>query len=277
MRPGSLVILGMQILGAHASDVIAECTLAVQQGVTAEELYAYNSRSPDDAGSGHGNRGGAGARHPRFTRIDKERRLFRARHRVAPFALDKEGSDEVRRNSNRRRRNGAVNCLRTPCWGMKKLLLLEQHTLGHDRAASTDWTRAIRYEYAEQELYSRMVGRSIEHWRDLERSTRGDLYVECGSFAGGATSNWFARRSYLVLKEMGIPIEKLDSSALGELFPQFDCSRIAYATYNPQGGFLQGVRLHGAFASEVRRMGGEIREGTPLRASKSAPGASWSR
>jgi dihydrolipoamide dehydrogenase len=36
--PGSKVILGMQILGAHASDVIAECTLAVQQGVTAEEL-----------------------------------------------------------------------------------------------------------------------------------------------------------------------------------------------------------------------------------------------
>jgi dihydrolipoamide dehydrogenase len=36
--PGSGVILGMQILGAHASDVIAECTLAVQQGVTAEEL-----------------------------------------------------------------------------------------------------------------------------------------------------------------------------------------------------------------------------------------------
>ncbi len=36
--PGSGVILGMQILGAHATDVIAECTLAVQQGVTAEEL-----------------------------------------------------------------------------------------------------------------------------------------------------------------------------------------------------------------------------------------------
>ncbi len=28
----------MQILGAHASDVIAEGTLAVQQGVTAEDL-----------------------------------------------------------------------------------------------------------------------------------------------------------------------------------------------------------------------------------------------
>jgi dihydrolipoamide dehydrogenase len=36
--PGSGIILGMQIMGAHASDIIAECTLAVQQGVTAEEL-----------------------------------------------------------------------------------------------------------------------------------------------------------------------------------------------------------------------------------------------
>jgi dihydrolipoamide dehydrogenase len=36
--PGSGVILGMQVMGAHASDVIAECTLAVQQGVTAAEL-----------------------------------------------------------------------------------------------------------------------------------------------------------------------------------------------------------------------------------------------
>ena len=36
--PGSGMILGMQIMGAHASDVIAECTLAVQQGVTSEEL-----------------------------------------------------------------------------------------------------------------------------------------------------------------------------------------------------------------------------------------------
>lgn len=36
--PGSGVILGVQILGAHASDVIAEVTLAVQQGITAEEL-----------------------------------------------------------------------------------------------------------------------------------------------------------------------------------------------------------------------------------------------
>jgi dihydrolipoamide dehydrogenase len=36
--PGSGVILGMQVMGAHASDVIAECTLAVQQGVTATEL-----------------------------------------------------------------------------------------------------------------------------------------------------------------------------------------------------------------------------------------------
>ena len=44
--------------------------------------------------------------------------------------------------------------------GVGRVLVLEKHTVGHDRAASSDNSKAIRYEYAEQEAYSRMVGRS---------------------------------------------------------------------------------------------------------------------
>ena len=51
--------------------------------------------------------------------------------------------------------------------GLRRVLVLEKHEVGHDRAASTDATKAIRYEYAEQQLYSLMVGRSIELWREL--------------------------------------------------------------------------------------------------------------
>ncbi len=36
--PGTRTILGMQVMGAHASDIIAEGTVAVQQGVTADDL-----------------------------------------------------------------------------------------------------------------------------------------------------------------------------------------------------------------------------------------------
>ena len=51
--------------------------------------------------------------------------------------------------------------------GVRRVVVLERERVGHDRAASTDDTKAIRYEYADQEIYSRMVGRSIEMWREL--------------------------------------------------------------------------------------------------------------
>ena len=48
-------ILGMQILGAHASDVIAEGTLAVQQRRHGRRPGPHHARPPDHAGSGAGN------------------------------------------------------------------------------------------------------------------------------------------------------------------------------------------------------------------------------
>src|SRR5438105_15148647 len=91
--------------------------------------------------------------------------------------------------------------------GVRRVLVLEKHSVGHDRAASTDNSKAIRYEYAEQELYSRMVGHSIELWRELERATRADLYVNCGVACWGRGERSFAQRSYATLKPLGIPIE----------------------------------------------------------------------
>src|SRR5437763_965502 len=42
--------------------------------------------------------------------------------------------------------------------GVRRVCVLERHTVGHDRAASTDNTKAIRYEYADGKQYSLMVG-----------------------------------------------------------------------------------------------------------------------
>ena len=98
--------------------------------------------------------------------------------------------------------------------GLKHVLILEKHTIGHDRAASTDQTKAIRYEYAEFGLYSRMVGRSIPLWRELEAATGADLYINCGVACWGRGEKTFAERSYTTLKPMGVPIKNNASRAL---------------------------------------------------------------
>ena len=105
--------------------------------------------------------------------------------------------------------------------GLEHVLLLEKHSIGHDRAASTDQTKAIRYEYAEFELYSRMVGRSIPLWRELEAATGADLYVNCGVACWGRGEKTFAERSYATLKPLGVPIEELTPQELCARFPQF--------------------------------------------------------
>jgi monomeric sarcosine oxidase len=150
--------------------------------------------------------------------------------------------------------------------GVKRVLLLERHQVGHDRAASTDWSKAIRYEYADDELYARMVGRSIELWRVLEAQTGAGLYVNCGvaCWGRGELDLIHARRSYLTVSKMGIPIREVSPDELCRLYPQFAQADISYATVNPEGGFLRSGDCVRAAERMVRSLGGEIREASEV-------------
>ena len=150
--------------------------------------------------------------------------------------------------------------------GVKRLVLLERHEVAHDCAASTDWSKAIRYEYADDELYSRMVGRSIDLWRELEALTATDLYVNCGvaCWDRGNLDLSHARRSYLTVSKLGVPIREVSPDELCRLYPQFARADISYATVNPEGGFLRSADCVRATAKMARSLGGEIREGSQL-------------
>lgn len=145
--------------------------------------------------------------------------------------------------------------------GMKRVVVLERHAVGHDRAASTDNTKAIRYEYADGEQYSLMVGRAIELWRELEAHTNADLYVNSGVVCWGRGDAPYTRSSYKTVSRLGISIREVEPEELCALYPQFSVADISYATVNPEGGFLRASRCVAALAASVRQAGGEIREG----------------
>ncbi len=144
---------------------------------------------------------------------------------------------------------------------MRRVIVLERHAVGHDRAASTDNTKAIRYEYADGEQYSLMVGRAIEMWRAIEARTGADLYVNSGVVCWGKGAAPYTRSSYKTLTRLGVPIREVAPEELCALYPQFSVADISYATVNPEGGFLRASRCVAALAALVRELGGEIREG----------------
>ena len=148
--------------------------------------------------------------------------------------------------------------------GVRDVVVLEKHQVGHDRAASTDTTKAIRYEYGDSELYARMVGRSIELWRALESETGSDLYVNCGVVCWGRGDAPYPRASYLTLSRLGIPIREVSPEELCSEYPQFDPADISYATIDSEGGFLRASNCVAALARRVRELGGHIREGSAV-------------
>lgn len=144
--------------------------------------------------------------------------------------------------------------------GLRRVLVLEKHTVGHERAASSDHARAIRYEYSDAKIYSRMVGRSIPMWRELGERTGQELYVNSGVVCWGRGEAWHAHQSYLTLRELDVPIREITPQELCRLYPQFSVADMSYATINPEGGFLRASLCLAALASEVRALGGEIWE-----------------
>lgn len=145
--------------------------------------------------------------------------------------------------------------------GVACVVVLEREQVGHERAASTDTTRAIRYEYAQQGIYSRMVHLSIPMWEELARRSSRDLYVNSGVICWGRAADSHARLSYSTLRDMDIPIEEISPDELCRRYPQFSVADMSYATYNPLGGFLRASACVAAIAAEVRGVGGHIREG----------------
>ncbi len=144
--------------------------------------------------------------------------------------------------------------------GVRGVVVLERERVGHDRAASTDDTKAIRYEYADQEIYSRMVGRSIQMWRAIQVATRADLYVNCGVACWGRSGDRHVRLSYETLSKLGVSIREVSPEELVRVYPQFARADIVYATVNPEGGFLRASNCLHALAGLVGAFGGEIRE-----------------
>jgi glycine/D-amino acid oxidase-like deaminating enzyme len=130
-----------------------------------------------------------------------------------------------------------------------------------DDAASTDRTKALRFEYgAACPLYVPLVEEARTLWRALEIGAPAPLYLETGVLALAAT--WDESRhewlSHNYLAEHGWLVELLSPAEAAQRFPQFAYDGIAAATWNPQGGYLRAADAVRATAAALREAGGVI-------------------
>lgn len=152
------------------------------------------------------------------------------------------------------------------------VLGLEQFELGHERGASQDVSRIIRYSY-HRAHYVRLARRAYEAWRTVEEESRESLVVPVGGLdlfpEGGAIPLDDYTSS---LDAESIPYELLEAAQVVARWPAFRLEPTVRGLYQADGGLLRAAQANAAHASLAREYGAQVRERGEVSALRSKGG-----
>jgi monomeric sarcosine oxidase len=144
--------------------------------------------------------------------------------------------------------------------GMKHVTVLEQATVGYDKAASHGLSRLIRPEYGDKKFYTEMVQASFKLWNSLEQFTGQTLYTPTGLLVLGCEEDGVTQSSYDCLREVGYTPERLSRDACMQRFPQFNTHNYDLFTYNTEAGMLHASLCLQTLKDAILDLGGKIQE-----------------
>ena len=144
--------------------------------------------------------------------------------------------------------------------GMRRVTVLEQGAVDHQRGSSHGSSRLLRFEYGTDSFYSRMVLLSLQRWRNLQRTAGRTLYSPTGLLMLGNEDDKVTGSSYSTLREMGMPTVQISEAQCSQIFPQFDTQGYDMFTYNSEAGVLHASTCLRTLKGLVTDLGGEIYE-----------------
>ncbi len=125
----------------------------------------------------------------------------------------------------------------------RRVLLLDAWGAGHSRSSSGDESRIIRRGYGADALYTRMAGRSLALWQELQARTGEKIYQRTGVLWIAREGDAYSSATQRVLAECGVEAEVLPPAGLNERYPQFRFSeRGVYGIFEPESGVLMARR-----------------------------------
>jgi glycine/D-amino acid oxidase-like deaminating enzyme len=140
--------------------------------------------------------------------------------------------------------------------------LVDRWEPGHSRASSTDYNRVIRSIHGRDEFYTLWAREARERWLELQAETGQRLYYECGALilATEGHCDWEDDTAE-TFERLGVPFYKFAQSEVAVRFPQFDCSSIAYALYEPEAGMVMAHRAVITGVELFKKAGGTLARG----------------
>jgi sarcosine oxidase len=147
----------------------------------------------------------------------------------------------------------------------RRVLGLEQFSLGHDQGSSHGHTRIIRKAYYEHPDYVPLVQRAFERWYDLEQRLGRHLLTECSCLSIGTPDGELIQGVRLAAVQHRLPIEDLSPSEVRECFPMFRFDDRYAGVLERSAGFLYVDDCVRAHTDAARNAGATILDNEPVR------------
>ncbi|MEY4529658.1 MAG: hypothetical protein RLZZ156_379 [Deinococcota bacterium] len=136
----------------------------------------------------------------------------------------------------------------------KKVLLLEQFSVPHERGSSHGHSRIFRFAYDDSD-YARLAMRSLSAWRELEVDTGQVILDLFGGLDVGTSGNASLERTANTMSEVGAAFERLDSSTLKKRFPQWNVPTNWVGLHSPDAGIVMPSRAVELMVAQAQRLG----------------------
>jgi sarcosine oxidase len=144
----------------------------------------------------------------------------------------------------------------------RRVLLLEQFAIGHERGSSHGHSRIFRLAYDSPD-YVKLALAALPLWRELEQDAGAELLRITGGLDIGDTGDPAMAATRDALAGLGLPVETVDRQAAAERFPQFAFGEETVGLFQPTSGILDATACVLAMVAQARRRGATVLDETP--------------
>lgn len=149
-----------------------------------------------------------------------------------------------------------------------EVLGLEQFEFGHERGASEDHSRVIRYAY-HTPFYVELARHAYAAWRDLEADAAESLLVTTGDLYMAPPGGAVPLSDYIdSMSAHNVLFELLDSAEVMRRWPQFRLDDGVSSLFSPAGGIAPARKGNAAHLRMARQYGATLLDNAPVAAIK---------
>lgn len=142
--------------------------------------------------------------------------------------------------------------------------VFDQFNVPNDRGASAGESRIFRTLYKEGTEYVPLLHKSLEKWRELEKSQDSSLLTMCGGLTIGPQNHPDVEAVIACGESEGLEYEVLDSSQLSHRFPHYFVEEDEVGVWDPQAGVFRPEPAVLASRRAAQKLGAVIHSYSPV-------------